>query len=111
MLDSNSATTFLSFFIPRLPDAFDMCGFLADKYKEVADAMIGLHLESHQPGEGPVRSTEYPFSGRISVYHEDLFTPQQVGGLYEYFKRRKLKLELRGPEYLQAWIYRHSNSK
>lgn len=110
LIDNNSATKFVSFFVPRSPEAFNACAFLADHYAEVIP-VEGLHLESQQPGQGPMRSADFPFSGRIFIYYEDFFSPEQVGTLHGYYRERKLKLELRGPDYLQFETYRRLNNK
>jgi hypothetical protein len=109
-IDSNSATKFVAFFLPRSPYALEACVFLADNYDKVIP-VEGLQMETHQPGQGPMSSAQFPFSGRIFIYHENPFTPEEIGALYGLYKQKNLLLELRGNDYLQFELYRREAAK
>jgi hypothetical protein len=116
LIDSNSGTKFLSFFIPHSSLALEACVILAKRYNEVVP-LNGMYIESHAPGTAPVSSAQYPFSRKIFVYHDDIFTPEQTGDIYRLFKQEKLQLDLRGPDYAEAEMNRreairkHSGAK
>jgi hypothetical protein len=98
LIDTTAGVKFVAFYIPRSPLAYEACIFLANNIVDYG--RIGLEIE-HQGDSEPIYSKDFSFSGRIFIYHEDLFSPEQVGELHKIYKERKLILELRGQEYLQ----------
>lgn len=110
LIDGNSGTKFLSFFLPHTPNAIFICVFLADNYGK-AVPLDGLQVFGEIPAQAPLSSSAYPFSRRIFIYHEDTFTPEQIGDLHKLYKQKNLLLELRGNDYVQFTALRRDSQK
>lgn len=100
LVDINAGSKFVSFYIPRSDVAYAACTLLADKYQDVGGLNL-FHLQLQGPS-GPIFTQGYKFSGRVFIYHEDFFTPEQIGDLHRLYKQKELLLELRSEGYRQV---------
>ena len=100
--DKNSLSKYVAFFVPFYLEAFSVCEFIAMHHQELTP---GLQVGSQYPGEAFIPPEDFSFHGRIIVYHEDLFTIQQLATLEKLYESRDLKVQFRGPGYLQTQRY------
>lgn len=105
LIDGDSGTKFIAFYVPSDRQAVAVCAFIADHYGKIVN-VDGVRAIGEIPGQGPLDSRKYQFSRRIFIYHEDVFTPEEAGGLYGLYKERNLLLELRGSAYAQFMTLR-----
>jgi hypothetical protein len=100
--DFNEKVEFLAVFIPRSPDAFDLCLAIADKYK----AILGqLHQRIQAwttiPGETAGTGTrDLTFSGRVYIYLDDELSLQQLATLEKFYNQNGLSPEFRSNAFL-----------
>ena len=99
LIDLNSASKFVSFYLADSQSAYEACTFMAGDYEELGGLKL-FHMQVQGPA-GPIFTDKFKFTGRVFIYHEDLFTPEQSGELHKLYQGRNLILELRGQEYLQ----------
>jgi hypothetical protein len=97
-IELEAGSKFVSIYVPQSPFAYGACEFLADSYQEVGGLNL-FHLEVPGP-TGTIFTERFKFSGRIFIYHEANFTPEQIGDLYRLYKGKDLLLELRGQGYV-----------
>jgi hypothetical protein len=109
LLDVNSASKFVSFYVPRSEYAYQACVFLADNYQEMGGLNL-FHVQMQGPA-GPVFTESFKFSGRVFIYHEDFFSPEQSGDLHRLYREKNLLLELREQGYLQFEILRRKTAQ
>jgi len=101
--DNESHTKFILIFIPAAKATTELAYYLS--------RFIGEYLESdlaHNPirnfqvqtqGSSNVeRFTDYPFSGRVYVYHETPITAEDIGGVTKAFREAKMDVELLGTD-------------
>jgi hypothetical protein len=100
LIDPTAGVKFVAFYIPFNARSVEECMGLADNI-DVAGGLNLFHIEARGPGTEPTLSKNYKFSGRIYVYHEDLYSPEQSGEIHKYYADRHLLVELRGPEYVE----------
>jgi hypothetical protein len=109
--DSNANSKFVTIYIPsqdRDPEkatskSFLLCSLIEMKFADLMAQLDGLQLIESPVGTGNLRkSTEFKFTGRIIIYHEDFMRPQDIGDLVRNYSERGLLLEFRGEEYLGA---------
>ncbi len=108
-VDQAAATKFVSFFVGRSPDAYDACKYLAEDIQNAGGLNL-FHIETQGGMSEPVFSTPFPFSGRVFIYHENLFTPEQSGELHRAYAAKNLILQLRGEEYVQLENVRRASA-
>ena len=81
----NAAANFVSFFVPHSEYSYETCLFLSDGYRELT-AIDKLELETQGAGEQKVFSKDFAFNGRIFLYHEDLFSVEQLAAINKLYK-------------------------
>jgi hypothetical protein len=99
-VDQAAATKFVSLYVEQSPYAYNACKYLAGDI-ENAGGLNLFHMETQGGMSEPVFSKDFPFSGRVFIYHENLFTPEQSGELHKAYAEKKLILQLKGEEYVQ----------
>ncbi len=104
-IDMNAAAKFISLFVPHSEYSYETCLFLSDGYTELT-AIHELELETQGAGEQKVFSKDFAFNGRIFLYHEDLFSVEQLAEISELYKSKNLLVQFRGSSYLQTEILR-----
>lgn len=99
--DFGAGTKFLSFYIPRFPDAYGVCVALSDFTKQTMETVnTGLEIQSKSPGDSShVDMKDLQFSGRVYLYHENLFSLAELGALETIYKNKNLFPQFRGSEY------------
>lgn len=97
LVDSSAGAKFVAFYLPITRHPYSAAIGLAE-HVEKAGGLNQFYFMGPGPEE-PTISKSYRFSGRVFIYHENIFTPEQTGRLHEYFSSRDLILELRGEEY------------
>jgi hypothetical protein len=103
----HSNATFLGFHVPSSPNALSACFVLAKDAREIAQQLAGtgLRMIATNPNEPSQELTDFGFTGKVYIYHEDRLTHKQMGEVEEAFKAQKLAGILRGPDFLTpAWI-------
>jgi hypothetical protein len=98
LIDRTAGVKFVAFYLPNSLLSYSACVFLSNHTSDWGH--LDFDMETQDNGE-PIFSKDYKFSGRVFIYHEDLFTPEQIGDLHRIFKEKHLLLELRGQEYVQ----------
>jgi len=100
LVDQATAVKFVSFFLDRSPKSYEACTFLASDIEEPGGLKL-FHIETQCGLPEPLFSKNFRFSGRVFIYHEDLFTPEQAGEWHRLYEKNNMFLELRGQDYLQ----------
>lgn len=79
---------YLSVFVSHSPHTFEIVQAIAQGYKNMFDAVERrLGADFQQQGQAGVsRTWELPFSGRINIYTDDQFDPDELGTLSKLFK-------------------------
>ena len=95
--DFNEKVEFLSVFIPRSLDAFDLCLAVGQKYKAVLDQFNQqIQAWTAIPGETAETGTpDLTFSGRIYVYLDDELSLQPLATLEKFYNQNGLSPEFR----------------
>ena len=105
--DFQGKSKFLGYYIPPsgLSDnSYIACKLILDEYKNTMN-----HLESNTVIVGgftgdsqQTSSKDLLFSGRVYIYHDDMFSLQQLAALEREYQSRGLSVVFRGNEYLVA---------
>lgn len=99
-LDFESQTEFVGFYIPSVPETFDICIHLAEHYKTALELKKKVMVESSSIGLQPVNTSELKFSGRVFIYHEYPLLEAQKRELFAQYKKHDLSPQFRGIGYL-----------
>jgi hypothetical protein len=99
-LDFESQTEFVGFYIPPVPETFDICIHLAEQYKTVLELAKEVMVESSGIGLQPVNISELKFSGRVFMYHEYPLLEAQKRELFTLYQKHDLSPQFRGTDYL-----------
>lgn len=103
-LDFIGKVKYVGIYIPRSDEAYEICKDLPKLVPEILkDRAKSTHV-SLQGFGNQTKQDELVFSGRVFLFHEDFFNHQQVADLYNAFKREKMAVEFRGPDFLSAQI-------
>jgi hypothetical protein len=98
LVDPTAGVKYVAFYVPRSPLSYSACLFLANNITDYGRLDIDIETQGNSE---PIFSKDYRFSGRVFIYHEDLFSPEQSGDLHKIYREKEMVLELRGDEYLQ----------
>jgi hypothetical protein len=112
--DFEAGTKFLSFYIPRFPDAYGVCVALSDFTKQTMETVnTGLEIQSKSPGDSShVDMKDLQFSGRVYLYHENLLSLAELGTLETIYKNKNLFPQFRGSEYsVSRWFQERMAAK
>ncbi len=99
-LDFETQTEFVGFYIPSVPETFDICTHLAENYKTALELTKKVMVESSSIGLQPVNTSELKFSGRVFIYHEYPLLEAQKRELFTLYKKHDLSPQFRGTTYL-----------
>lgn len=110
-LDFQANTKFIGFLVPRSEYSFTACKGL---WEQVDPAFKNLEKNFHSKGGFMPHLTDMKdltFSGRVFIYHEDLFDFRQLADIVDVFRAHNMSVDFRGPEYLSnqriAWYQKH----
>jgi hypothetical protein len=109
-VDQAAATKFVSLYVEQSLDAYNACMYLAGDIQNAGGLNL-FHMETQGGMSEPVFSKDFPFSGRVFIYHENLLTPEQSDELHKAYAEKKLILQLRGEEYVQLENLRNAAVK
>jgi hypothetical protein len=112
--DMDAGTYFIGFFVPRTPRAVNLVQYLADGYLGPSmQVRQGLEVTSRDPADITSKKfSEFSFSRRIYVYHEDEFSIQDIASLDTLYRAKNLNLQLRGHQYATTrWLQKSSAKK
>lgn len=99
-LDFESQTKFVGFYIPSVPDTFDICTHLAERYKTALELTKSVMVEASAIGLQPVNTSELKFSGRVFIYHEYPLLEAQKRELFTLYATHDLSPQFRDAGYL-----------
>ena len=102
-----SGAKFLGFHVPSSDHTLEICALLAVHAIELGDSLSngGLSIICKVPGENPQTVHDLRYSGKVYLYHDDVFTHKQMAEVEDIFKVQKLNVVLRGPDFLtEAWL-------
>jgi hypothetical protein len=101
--DYGNQSSFLVIYIPSSSWTYQICEFVSGAYKGYFQS--SYKVISHTAGgiSSDDGSKVVP-TGRVFIYHEDPFSPQQLGKLFDLCESRGLRPEFRGQSHaLAAW--------
>lgn len=101
-LDFPGKSKFLGYYIPLLPESYDICEFMADEYlTSIRDFESKTSVSAGHVAEySSTSQKELVFTGRIYIYHEFSFSHQQLADLEKLYKSKGVSVVFRGPAYL-----------
>lgn len=99
-LDFESQTEFVGFYIPSVPETFDICSYLAEHYKIALELTEKVMVQSSDIGLQPVNTSELKFSGRVFIYHEYPLLEAQKRELFALYEKHGLSPQFRDTGYL-----------
>jgi hypothetical protein len=113
--DSTAGTKFLSLYIPRSPDSYNVCAALSDFPHQAIEheRKSGVEIQSKSPGDSShVDMKDLQFSGRVYLYDEALLSLTELGALEALYKSKNLFPQFRGSEYVTArWFQENVAAK
>src|ERR1700733_3645958 len=95
--DFDSGTKYVSCFIAAGPEAYSLCEGVAMNSQWLFDSVKGVVVHAGYPGERTLNAADLKFSGRVFLYTEDLFSPEQVARLEKLAKDQGLDIVFRTP--------------
>jgi hypothetical protein len=100
--DLNEKVEFFSVFIPRSPDAFDLCIVIAYRYKSLLNELHQrFRFGTIIPGETTETwSRDLTLSGRVYIYLDDDLSLQQLATLEKLYNQNGLSQEFRSRAFL-----------
>ncbi|MDX9823015.1 MAG: hypothetical protein RBT20_13850 [Syntrophales bacterium] len=101
-LDFPGKSKFLGYYIPLLPDSYDICAFMADEYlTTISDFESKTRISAgHMAEFSSTSQKELVFTGRIYIYHEYTLSHQQLADLEKLYRSKGVSVVFRGPAYL-----------
>ena len=100
-LEFNSNSKFLSYFIPQVNDAFEVCKILLINLSSGLGIFDNIHVSSGLPGEELMKGTDLRFSGRVFIYSEAEIDLGEFKKVEEELKQQGIFIHLRGPLYAE----------
>jgi hypothetical protein len=101
--DFTTKSSFVGFYIPLTFKTFRVCVRVGNSVPHFIDEINKrMSLQMYDTSGTSLR--DLTFSGRVFVYHEEPLTLKQKAVLVDYFRSKKLAVEFRGIEYLQAVV-------
>jgi len=104
--DYAAKAKFAVFHIPSTSQTYEVCGYIADNYAKFLP--LGTESEVKSQGQDAMSSKDFPFSGRVFIYHENTLSHQQLAQLEQTYAQNKLSPVFRGIDYLQAQILKRA---
>ncbi len=103
-LDFPGKSKFLGYYVPMLPDSYDICSFMANEYlTTIKDFESKVSISGGHVAEfSSTPQKELVFTNRIYIYHEFSFSHQQLADLEKIYHSKGLSVVFRGPAYLST---------
>jgi len=101
--DYDAHVFFLDFYVPPTPNAYDFCEYLLSDIPgaiPVLQTKLVKNIERQVAGERGVELKDLKFSGRVFIYHESPLLTSDQDSLRAIYKKKKMELQMRGPDYL-----------
>jgi hypothetical protein len=103
--DFIARSKFLAFYVPDAPNAMYLCKALAENLQAPLDAVNQSLSMILTDGVAQTSLADLTFSGRVFIYHENLFSLQELATIESYFQSKGAAVEFRGIRYVASrWI-------
>jgi hypothetical protein len=110
-LDFDAKTKFIAFYVPRSEHAYEAALGLWSQVPVTFDSVQKSMVVTAGYGANMTDLKDLTFSGRVFLYHEDMFNLRQLADLVDAYKSHEMALDFRGPEFLMsqvtAWYHQH----
>lgn len=97
--DFDSNTKYLSFYIPKSADSFQVLTDLINNLDKILAIGDGVEVQCGLPGEKQISSKDLLFSGKIFVYSESEIENGQLENLQTEAKQKGLYIQFRGQQF------------
>ena len=100
-LDLQARSKFLGYFIPKSPEAFRVCAILASESLSVIEDLESKNTIAtiHGSDFSTTSQKDLVFTNTVYIYHESLFTDEQLAELEKLYESQGLAVVFRGPAY------------
>lgn len=110
-LDFDAKTKFIAFYVPRSEHSYEAALGLWSQVPATFDSVQSKIGVTAGYGQNLTDIKDLTFSGRVFIYHEDMFNLRQLADLVDAYKLHGMALDFRGPTYLSdqviAWYHQH----
>ncbi len=98
-LDFDSNTKYLSFYIPKVSNEFNVIKSIVSRFKEALMILDSTLIESKSPGEKKISSNALIFSGRIFIYINSSIDEEKFKLLEKEYHSKGIFLHIRDTNY------------
>ena len=102
LMDFNSMSMYLAFFVAHAPETFTLCQAIARGYQSVIDewkSTMDIH-GGHAGDTSITKMADLRFTGRVYVYYESNLTRQELASLETEFANNGASAQFRGMTYM-----------
>ena len=105
--NQSAGTKFVSFFVPNHHGhTYDVCVTLLEKVDEILTSSDNVKITAMIPGDAThTELNDFPFSGRVYIYHEAMMTLEQLGAVEALYRTKGWRIQFRGQSYATVrWL-------
>lgn len=97
--DFDSNTKYLSFYIPKIDDSFEITVWIINNLNKALAITDGTEVQFGLPGEKLVNSKDLVFSGKVFIYSETGMDFQKLEHLQQEVRKKGIFIQYRGQEF------------